>query len=186
MEHLRIRETFVRQNGDVVIFSELYWTEVIDFTDSDGKLYLQPYYHSDDLLIMYFDKAGTWKWHAWIPREFGSGSEDMLGFHSLMTDTVAYIIYNDHPDNLMSYDPERIKRVKGKCIAVVGTLDLETGVYHKYSINEGSENKSDLTFRTEYTWNISPRTMIRIMTDGYLRLVRTTFGSAERSSTKKN
>jgi len=114
LEHLRIRETFIRQNGDVVILSELYWTEVIDFTDSDGKLYLRPWYHSDDLLAVYFDKTGTWKWHTWIAREFGSGSEEMLGFHSLMTDSVAYIIYNDHPDNLMSYDPEKIKRVKGK------------------------------------------------------------------------
>lgn len=186
LDHLQIRETFVRQNGDVVILSELYWTEVIDFTDSDGKLYLRPFYHSDDLLVMYFDRAGTWKWHTWIPREFGSSTEEMLGFHSLMTDSVVYIIYNDHPDNLMIYDPESIKRVKGKYIPVVGILDLETGVYHKYSINERSEKKSDLLFRKGYTCNVSPRTMIWIMTDGYLNLVRTTFRNAGTSSIKKN
>ncbi|MDD5508541.1 MAG: hypothetical protein PHD25_09500 [Bacteroidales bacterium] len=186
LEHLQIKETFVRQNGDVVILSELYWTEVIDFTDSEGKLYLRPWYHSDDLLAVYFDKTGNWKWSTWIPREFESGSEEMLGFHSLMTDSVIYIIYNDHPDNLMNYDPGKIKRVKGRWMPLAVTLDLDSGVFRKYSISSGSEIKTDLSFRRGYLFNLPPNEMIWILTEGYLNLVRITFGNAERSSTKKN
>lgn len=186
LDHLQIREAFVRPNGDVVILSELYWTEVINFSDSEGKLYLRPYYHSDDLLILYFSKTGTWKWHVWIPREFASGSEEMLGFHSLMTDSVAYIIYNDHPDNMMTYDPGRIKRVKGNSMPVLAMMDMETGVYYKYPFSDRSVRNLDFAFRKEYSYNTSSRSMIWIITDGFLYLMQTTFGSEGTSSTKRN
>lgn len=186
LNNLRIRDTYVRPNGDVVILTELYWTEVIDFTDSDGKLYLRPYYHSDDLLCLSFDRTGAFKWHAWIPREFGSSSEDMLGFHSLQSDSVAYIIYNDHPENLTIYAPESIRRVKNKYVPMMCLLDLETGSFHKYTISEPSDHKAGFTFRKDYVSNLSSRSMIWIMTDGNVNLMRITFGNEGMSSKGKN
>ncbi len=182
LSHLQIREVFIRSNGDVIILSELYWTEVINFTDSEGKLYLQPYYHSDDLLTLYFSKTGTWKWHAWIPREFGSGKEENLGFHSLISDSLVYIIYNDHPDNIQTYESDRIKRVKGNFIPVLATLDLETGVYHKFPFSDHSNRKFKLGFRKEYAFNVSPLNMIWILSNGNYGLIRTNFGGSRSSS----
>ncbi len=186
LAHLKIRDALVRSNGDVVLISELYWTEVINFSDSEGKLYLRPYYHSDDLLIMDFSQSGVWKWHTWIPREFAAGSEKMLGFRCLTTDPVAYIIFNDHPDNLQTYDPERIKRVKGSFIPVLATVDLETGVYHKYPFTDRSGRKFDVTFVKEYTFVNGSGSMVWIIQDGAAYLVQTTFESEGTTSTGKN
>ncbi|MBP6976957.1 MAG: hypothetical protein KBB71_01420 [Lentimicrobiaceae bacterium] len=184
--HLQIRESYIRSNGDVVIISELYWTEVISFSDSEGKLYLRPYYHSDDLLIMSFTQTGDVKWHSWIPREFAASTEEMLGFHSLMSDTTLYIIYNDHPDNVQVYDAGRIKRIKGNFIPVLATVDTETGVYHKNAFSDPSGRKYDLLFKKEYTRNVSPGSMIWIMTNGSGYLARITFQNAGTSSKEKN
>lgn len=178
LPNLKIRQASVRSNGDVILLTEFRWTEVISFSDSEGKLYLRPNYHSNDLLLISFTNDGTCRWQTWIPRKFASAEEKALGFHAFMTDSAGYLFYNDHPDNLTVFDPDRAKTVRNKYQPVVAKINLAVGTYRKYPLSSHPDKLREIAFFGDFVFNISDDTMIWINTHEGFHMIGITFSAS--------
>jgi hypothetical protein len=177
--HLCIRDALVQPSGKLIILSELYWNEVIHFTDSEGKLYFKPNYHSDPLFLLSFSSEGSLLWQTWIARRVSLPQEISLGFRYLVHDSTLLIIYNDHPGNLKIYDPDLVKLTHTRFVPTLARVNTRTGVYYKLPFDAREIIGEGVNFRKDYTCRVLDNKLILIDMNGYLRLVELTFSGTQ-------
>ncbi len=179
LKNLRIRDVFTLPGNDLVLVSELFWTEVISFNDAEGKFYFKPLIHSDPILVLSFSGQGSPDWQTWIHRSMAQSEESLLGFKAFVSDTNLYLIYNDHPGNIAVEDPVQLKVARQKFIPILARIDTKTQKIDKMPLASQGKFKEAITFRKEYSIITNGNRLIMLDLNEYMRFIGFTFpGSA--------
>jgi hypothetical protein len=105
-----ISDLRVNDDETVSVVLEKNFTVVTTVTNPNGSSYTYYDYHSEGMIALKLDKAGTLMWYKYIPKIQRSSATTRYMYHAAMfyQDKI-YIMFNDEPKN-ETYDYEHAKK----------------------------------------------------------------------------
>jgi len=137
-EHLYPQSIHISGDENIVLTFEYNWKSMMLIRDQEGKLYNQPYYKANEIVITNFDSTDNFVNMGIVAKQqLLNHRREHLGFFSFQKDQQLIMIYNDHPKNIDVYQSEKLKTMKTRFEHVVATYNIDNASYTKAALQSG-------------------------------------------------
>lgn len=126
LQDFLLKSIRILPNGSTILLAEQYEENTVCYSDMrTGMLNCTYYYYYNDIIAIKFNEMGMFEWSKHIPKEQLSVNDRGTYSSFIVTDydNQVYIIFNDHPSNLLqkgnSFNPRTMDNPKRSVTAMV-------------------------------------------------------------------
>lgn len=130
-------EIILRADGGAVMIGEQFYTRTYTRTDAQGNMSSTTYFYFNDIIVVNVSPSGEIEWVELVPKRQSSSNDGgfFSSYASAVVDDKLYLVFNDHANNLMRKEGDKVYRFTGRKDALVVLVEID---------KEGNETREAL------------------------------------------